>query len=79
MPANLLVSASNDVKVWDLRSISSDKNSNEIENSKAIPEQLLGVELVSFVPSDTSTAVNAVRWSHDSKHTVFSFFFFCKA
>jgi hypothetical protein len=66
---NLLVSASADVKVWDLMSVTSDKNTNEIETPKAVPEQLLGVEVASFAPNDTSTAVNVARWSHDSKNT----------
>lgn len=65
MPTNLLVSASTNIKVWDL--MSRDKNSNEIETSKVIPEHLLGAEVASFTPNNTSTAVNVARWSHDSK------------
>jgi hypothetical protein len=73
MPANLLASASADVKVWDLMPVTGDKNSNEVEASKAIPEQLLGVEVASFVPNDTSTAVNVARWNHDSKNYILFF------
>ena len=75
MPANLLVSASADVKVWDLMPITGDKNANEVETSKAVPEQLLGVEVASFIPNDTSTAVNVARWSHDSKNIYYFLFF----
>ena len=76
MPANLLVSASADVKVWDLMQITGDKNANESETSKAaIPEQVLGVEVASFIPNDTSTAVNVARWSHDSKNYLLLFIF----
>ncbi|CAG8491492.1 13010_t:CDS:10 [Funneliformis caledonium] len=68
MSANLLVSASKDVKIWDLKSIPGDKNSNEIETSKnIIPEQLLGVEVSSFAPHDASTGVGVVRWNHDNQ------------
>ncbi|CAI2167989.1 13691_t:CDS:2 [Funneliformis geosporum] len=68
MSASLLVSASKGVKIWDLKSITGDKNSNEIETSKAIiPEQLLGVEVSSFAPDDASTGVSVVRWSHDNQ------------
>ncbi|CAG8509584.1 6762_t:CDS:10 [Funneliformis mosseae] len=68
MSANLLVSASKDVKIWDLKSIPGDKNSNEIETSKTIiPEQLLGVEVSSFAPHDASTGVSVVRWNHDNQ------------
>jgi hypothetical protein len=73
MPTNLLVSASTNIKVWDLMSM--DKNANEIETSKAIPEQLLGVEVASFAPNDTLTAVNVARWSHDSKNTYYYILF----
>ena len=66
MQANYLVSASTDVKIWDLMSTTSDKNANETETSKAKPEKLLGVEVASFKQNDTSTAVNVARWSHDS-------------
>ncbi|CAB4417648.1 unnamed protein product [Rhizophagus irregularis] len=65
MPTNLLVSASTNIKVWDL--MSRDKNSNEIETSKVIPEHLLGAEVASFTPNNTSTAVNVARWSHDNQ------------
>lgn len=74
MPPNLLVSASTNIKVWDL--MSRDKNANEIETSKAIPEQLLGVEVASFTPNNTLTAVNVARWNHDSKNTFLFLIFY---
>ncbi|GES98797.1 protein NEDD1 isoform X1 [Rhizophagus clarus] len=65
MPTNLLVSASTNIKVWDL--MSKDKNANEDDPSKSIPERLLGVEVASFTPNNTLTAINVVRWSHDNQ------------
>ncbi|RIB08302.1 WD40-repeat-containing domain protein [Gigaspora rosea] len=67
MPSNLLVSASADVKVWDLQTSTESIKLKGKASTSSAPEQLFGTEVTSFAPVDLSTAVNAVRWSHDSQ------------
>ncbi|CAG8488351.1 7580_t:CDS:1, partial [Cetraspora pellucida] len=62
MPSNLLVSASADVKVWDLQTSIENTKLKGKATTSSVPEQLFGVEVASFTLADLSTAVNAVRW-----------------
>ncbi|CAG8552745.1 5105_t:CDS:10 [Paraglomus occultum] len=59
----LLASASQEVKVWDL--VASSATAKPTGNA-SFPEQLYGVELSSFVPSNRA-GVRCARWSHDNQ------------
>ncbi|KAG9306704.1 hypothetical protein G9A89_004251 [Geosiphon pyriformis] len=67
MSTNLLASGSAKVKVWNLSPSLATIEKNDSTTTNKAPEQLVGLEKVSFSPLG-STAVNCVRWSQDHKH-----------